>query len=245
MAVGHSLLEPVAPVQQVPRIEQSAEVRVAYDRDVVPGVFGVSVIGAKVVNVNNNLACHFVGRPQNHPALSGFSDSDGGYDTSDHHFYNNTVDWLDTTGADPNYLRGIFMWSVSADAPGTYCSNTIITNFMGDDITGYSCYVAHPHPLSYSTGYNLGSLTDYFSGWTMLDGNVDYPGINPLYVNNTSLPYDYRFQPGSGCEMGDPNFIDWDDTGSPSGDPDEPNIQNRSRMGCFGGPDGDWDPNNL
>jgi len=50
---------------------------------------------------------------------------------------------------------------------------------------------------------------------------------------------------GSQAEYGDPNFIDWDDTGSPSGDPNETDEENRSRMGCFGGPDGNWDPNEL
>jgi hypothetical protein len=57
--------------------------------------------------------------------------------------------------------------------------------------------------------------------------------------------YDYTFMSGSQAEYGDPNFIDWDDTGSPSGDPNETDEENRSRMGCFGGPDGNWDPNEL
>ena len=42
-----------------------------------------------------------------------------------------------------------------------------------------------------------------------------------------------------------PDFLDWDDTGTASGNPNETDPDNRSRMGCFGGPDGDWDPNNL
>ena len=86
---------------------------------------------------------------------------------------------------------------------------------------------------------------DYFGSFIEGDGVTNSPGIDPMYVNNTVEPFDYHFQSGSGCEFGDPNFLDWDDTGTPSGDPLETDINNRSRMGCFGGPDGNWDPNNL
>jgi hypothetical protein len=39
-------------------------------------------------------------------------------------------------------------------------------------------------------------------------------------------------------QLGNPSFVDWDDTGAPSGDPWYTDPNTRSRMGCHGGPYG-------
>jgi hypothetical protein len=166
---------------------------------------------------------------------------------SDFHYYNNTIDNLDHSVSDGGFsLRGVFIYSTTA--PGTYLNNMLITYFYPKSPYSIQAYFSSPadlYTVTYSTGYNLGTITDYFYNLIEGDGITNYPGIDPQYINNTTPPYDYHFAEGSGCEYGDPNFIDWDDTGSPSGDPNEQDLENRSRMGCFGGPDGDWDPNNL
>lgn len=59
-------------------------------------------------------------------------------------------------------------------------------------------------------------------------------GEDPNFLINYHLPYD---SPG---QKGNPNFIDYDDSGSPSGNPGDPDPETRSRMGAFGGPEGDW-----
>jgi hypothetical protein len=212
-------------------------------------LFGIYLQCAQGANVNNNLLCHFVCKSSYSYRIMVLLGENLAFPTNNHHFYNNTVDYMDTTSASQySNVMGMIMYSFDMYATGSYCNNTLLTNFKPNPSNAGSAYSgtsAYTYPLTYSTGYHVGSITNYFSDWVLGNGCTDYPGIDPKYVNNNTEPYDYHFESGSGCEMGDPNFIDWDDTGAPSGDPAETNIQNRSRMGCFGGPDGDWDPNNL
>ena len=51
---------------------------------------------------------------------------------------------------------------------------------------------------------------------------------------------DYHFPIDSPAQLGNPNFVDFDDSGPPSGDPGNFDPESRSRMGAFGGPFGDW-----
>ena len=193
--------------------------------------------------IHNNLVCHIKGINTYDYRIEGLMAEDNSTDRSVLllHYYNNTFDNLDHSESNGNFpLWGIFIYSM--DAPGTLVNNTLITNFYtppGQESSIQAYYSVSPlnYSLTYSTGFDLGTVSSYFNGFGLGNGATNYPGIDPKYVNNTTSPYDYHFQTGSGCEMGDPNFIDWDDTGSPSGNPNEPNIQNRSRMGCFGGPD--------
>jgi hypothetical protein len=199
------------------------------------------------INVHNNLICHIDGINDYDYRIEGMM-MEGYSGGASFHYYNNTVDELDHSQSNGNFpLRGIFCYD--NNAPGTYINNSILTNFMAPAGQGGSIQAFYSttdtYPITYSTGYNLGTINNYFYGFITGDGCTNYPGVNPMYVNNTTSPYDYHFQSGSGCEMGDPNFIDFDDTGAPSGNPSESDKENRSRMGCFGGPDGDWDPNNL
>jgi hypothetical protein len=199
-------------------------------------------------DVHNNLICHVKGINDYDYRIEGMMME--GYSGGDeYHYYNNTIDNLDHSQSNGGFmLRGIFIYA--NNATGSYINNTIITYFYSPSgwQSNMQIYFSSPvnlYTISYSTGYNLGTVTNYFYNLIQGNGCTNYPGIDPKYVNNTTSPYDYHFQSGSGCEMGDPTFIDWDDTGSPSGNPNEPNPNNRSRMGCFGGPDGDWDPNEL
>jgi len=199
------------------------------------------------IDVHNNLICHIKGINDYDYRIEGMMME--GYNETDHdyHYYNNTVDNLDHSQSNGGFmLRGVFIYNTNA--ANTDLNNMLLSDFYSGGGAGVQAYYAsYPdiYGVSYSTGHNLDGTTDYFYNFIEGDGVTEYPGIDPQYENNTTPPYDYHFKTGSGCEMGDPNFIDWDDTGSPSGDPDEPDIQNRSRLGCFGGPDGNWDPNDL
>ena len=225
------------------------DITIDYDGDTSWGqirMFCLHCYMCNDIDVNNNLICHIEGVNDYDYRIEGMMIE--GYSTnSDYHYYNNTIDNLDHSQSNGGFsLRGIFIYS--SNAPGTYINNTLMTNFYTGGSSSIQAYFSSPsylYDVSYSTGYNLGSITDYFYNLVEGDGVVNYPGLDPQYVNNTTSPYDYTFTSGSGCEMGDPNFLDWNDTGTASGNPNEPNEQNRSRMGCFGGPDGDWDPNDL
>ncbi len=210
-------------------------------------VFCLHFYASNNADIYNNLICHIEGINDYDYRIEGtmFEGSSG---TNVYDFHNNTIDRLDHSQSNGNFpLRGIFVYAATS---GSEIDNTLITHFytpagQTGSIQAYFSSPANIFEASYSTGHDLGSVTSYFYNFILGDGVTNYPGIDPKYVNNTTSPYDYHFQSGSGCEMGDPDFIDWDDSGSPSGNPNETNIQNRSRMGCFGGPGGDWDPYDL
>jgi hypothetical protein len=69
-------------------------------------------------------------------------------------------------------------------------------------------------------------------------GNWTNPS-NPGYI---SPPGNYDIPPGAASQLGDPSIVDWDDTGTPSNDHNNPDTNKRSRMGAFGGPGGGWWP---
>lgn len=198
--------------------------------------------------VHNNLICHIKGINDYDYRIEALM-MEGISGGDKYMYYNNTIDNLDHSQSNGNFaLRGVFIYSTNAT--GSYINNTLISNFkapggQSSNMTAYFSSTSNLYNISYSTAYNMGTITNYFINLILGNGCTNYPGIDPKYVNNTTPPYNYKFQSGSGCEMGDPNFIDWDDTGAPSGNPNEPNINNRSRLGCFGGPDGNWDPYNL
>ncbi|MFH1675592.1 MAG: PKD domain-containing protein [bacterium] len=217
-------------------------------------VFLLHVQDSAYAEIKNNLICHIYGINNYDYRINGIN-IEGYSGTHEYHVYNNTVDFLDTsTSTASTSPIGLICYSASFFPPwtNTYVNNSLVTNIYPHNAGSAGGFYGttwdgpvYPS-ISYCTGYNLSTITNYFgSSWNFGDGITNYPGINPQYVNNTTEPYDYHYQSGSGCEMGDPNFIDWDDTGAPSGNPGETNIQNRSRMGCFGGPGGNWDPNDL
>jgi len=227
------------------------DIAVTYTGDTVqPGVVvnGIFLSTCNLGYLNNNLICQITGNTCFEMGITGICANNDEWEDMPHYIYNNTIDSLsytNSTGYPPMY--GVKLW-LDEKGGESYIKNTITTSLSppaGVSVQGYYSDESDLYEITFSSGYNLGEATNYFFDLIVGDGAVDYPGIDPQYVNNSTSPYDYHFQSGSGCEMGDPNFIDWDDTGAPSGDPGETDINNRSRMGCFGGPDGDWDPYNL
>jgi hypothetical protein len=208
-------------------------------------MFCLHCYGCNTIDVHNNLICHIKGINDYDYRIEGMMIE--GSSDSNYHYFNNTVDNLDHSLSNGGFsLRGVFIYS--PNAPGTYLNNMLLTYFYPKDPSGIQAYFSSPanlYNISYSTGYKLGTITNYFYNLILGNGCTNYPGIDPKYVNNTVSPYDYHFQSGSGCEMGDPNIGDYDDKSPPSGNPNEPDINKRSRMGCFGGPAGNWDPYGL
>ena len=106
-----------------------------------------------------------------------------------------------------------------------------------DDTAAYRLdYGTAEDDIHFSLAYDLSHLT--FSGFAEGVGFLD--DTDPQFINPSSG--DFSFPGTSPAEQGSPYIVDWDDTGDPSGDPDDTDTNTRSRMGCFGGPLGDWTP---
>ena len=211
-------------------------------------MFCVHAYNCAPISIHNNLICHIKGINDYDYRIEGMM-MEGSSSGCQYQYYNNTIDNLDHSESNGGFmLRGIFIYA--NNATGSYINNTLCTYFYaaGSWVNNTQVYFSSPsyvYDISYSTGYSLGGISNYFHNLNEGYGCTNVPGLDPLYEDNINQPYDYHFGSGSDCEMGDPDFIDWDDTGTASGDPDEPDPENRSRMGCFGGPDGDWDPYDL
>jgi hypothetical protein len=127
--------------------------------------------------------------------------------------------------------------------------NNIVSNTKGSPSSRAYEFVAadpaDPCVANYCNAYNTEWLSAsgaegylYITKGTGSFGNWTNPQ-DPSYI---SIPSNYDLTSSSPCQMGDPSIVDWDDTGSPSGDPTDPDTNTRSRMGAFGGPGGDWWP---
>ncbi len=134
--------------------------------------------------------------------------------------------------------------------PDIQIYNNIVSNTYGSPS---SCAYTHVQPDPYETymalfcnayntayldsgGYNgyigIGMGTGTYGNWTNPQ-DPDY--IDPL--NNY-----FDLSEESTSQYGAPDIVDWDDTGDPSGDQHDHDINTRSRMGAFGGPGGGWWP---
>jgi hypothetical protein len=151
---------------------------------------------------------------------------------------NNTVDNMDSSEAfSINQVMCYFIDS---------CSNVSFTNNIATHI--YSS--GFPQPLArgvqavncdvvcdFTDIYDIGPSSNgaaYFGGASPGIGAIQ---LNPWYIDPDNEGYDLEdFSP---AQMGDPSFVDWDDMGPPSNNPDDDNPETRSRMGCHGGPDGE------
>jgi hypothetical protein len=157
---------------------------------------------------------------------------------------NNTVAHIDTSVA--FFINQCFGYWFE------YCGNVGFTNNIATSI--YSS--GWPPPLArgvcaYYNSYVVGDFTDtwdigpgsnganYHSG----GGGSAAPGTGAIFVDpqyNDPGNGNYEFPLTSPAQMGDPSFVDWDDTGPPSGDPGNTDTDTRSRMGCHGGPGGEY-----
>jgi len=109
-------------------------------------------------------------------------------------------------------------------------------------------------PESSDPYYDSGILNIYWpSGdldvdYTLFYGNdipdPEYVGVNlgPGCITGEDPMFDtaWTFPVESPAQLGNPDYIDWDDTGPASGDPGNDDVETRSRMGAYGGPYGDW-----
>jgi hypothetical protein len=108
-----------------------------------------------------------------------------------------------------------------AEPDDYYDSGIIYAYWPSDDLlVEYSLFdeIDIPNPTFYGVDEGEGLIFDE----------------DPLFTMDYHLPID------SPAQLGDPTFVDYDDSGDPSGDPDNMDPETRSRMGAYGGPGGDW-----
>jgi hypothetical protein len=127
------------------------------------------------------------------------------------------------------------------------CPGTII--FKNNIATRIYCN-GFPPPLARGVLVTGCTFTPGFCDmWDIGPGSMgqNYYGVTPDYTCISLDPQyidwnngDYGLQSGSPAQQGDSSIVDWDDTGAPSGDPGNTNTNTRSRMGCTGGPDGEF-----
>jgi hypothetical protein len=213
------------------------------------GIF-VRVIGTNpgVWEVHNNLVYNM--HASNPDQLSDYTAYNRGIffrlDTSSVHIAkleiaNNTV-YKQTSGF---YNSGVHLEKhSSAQIDELNIFNNIVVKQIGpDEVATYDPTAAYrldyslvEDKIDFCLAYDLEHLTFY--GFEEGVGFLD--NSDPLFVDPGAG--DFSFPASSPAEQGSPYIVDWDDTGDPSGDPDNTDINTRSRMGCFGGPLGDWVP---
>lgn len=150
---------------------------------------------------------------------------------------NNTIVGLESG----EYVTGIHFDVGSGNIITNYeISNNIIMDVKGPAVPD-SFYDSG---LIYIETYEDPLFIDY-----NLFNNIDIP--NPLYLNvdegdhiimdqDPLFTLDYHIPLESPGQLGDPSFLDFDDAGPASNDPDNTDPETRSRMGAFGGEGGDW-----
>jgi hypothetical protein len=112
---------------------------------------------------------------------------------------NNTVDKIDADhGTDTvnSYVHGMFLYRSSSTSYGYDAHSNIVTNLTGS-------YTSPIYIGVYTSTYQG---TDYMDVWNIQDvrywGYAEGPNsinADPLYVNNTTEPYDYHLDTGSPC----------------------------------------------
>ena len=108
-----------------------------------------------------------------------------------------------------------------AEPDAYYDSGIIYAYWPSDDLlVEYSLFddISIPNPTFYGVDEGEGLIFDE----------------DPLFTS------DYHLDISSPGQLGNPTFVDYDDTGNPSGDPGDPDPETRSRMGSYGGPGGNW-----
>ena len=180
--------------------------------------------------IHNNLVYKIVARSGGAGAglVTGFT---LGY-CSDPIIYNNTVDTLDTRD---NYFINQAFGYFLRNCPQSVFFNNMATNILSSGFPpplarGIQA-VTDALPCDFTLTWNVAAAyfgTAYANGYCV--------GSDPLYLDPQNGNHDIGA--GSDGQRGAPTFVDWDDPGSPSGDPGNPDTSRRSRMGCHGGPEG-------
>jgi len=149
--------------------------------------------------------------------------------------FNNTVNFLDTV--DNFFINQAFCYFL-VECPNGVFYNNIATNVTesgwapdGSSLgRGVQSYL-YDLPCDYTLTWNIEA--PYFQQAFPDVGCVE---AQPMFIDPENGLHD--IDPLSAGQQGSPDFVDWDDTGAPSGDPGNPDTNTRSRMGCHGGPYG-------
>ncbi len=159
------------------------------------------------INVTNNLMHHI--KPSHYSgcgAQTGYAFWNSTSNSGVYNFSNNTVDNLDFTNspAVPYYTLYAYYNSYTGQAPVS--RSDIVSTYTGNaaqTLYGYYHYYNGVSGVTYCDAYKI---DDYpWGGFTDMTGNIE---ADPLYVNNTTVPYDYHLQDGSPCEGTGYNGVD-------------------------------------
>jgi len=163
---------------------------------------------------------------------------------------NNTIDKAATNG---NGFANMILFSNTI--VGTYAiPNIKLVNNIVSNTSGSASSRAYQHVQPDPDDPCIADFCNaYNTAWLHANGADGYLNIvkgtgtygnwiNPQDPDYINPPDNYDLPTSSTSQYGDPSFVDWDDTGDPSNDPSNNNIETRSRMGAFGGPEGGWWP---
>ena len=166
---------------------------------------------------------------------------------------NNTFD--DVYVAAPNYgCLNIVLFSSNPSGtyniPNTKLVNNIVSNTYGISPSSWAYQFVNNDPANPCTAYYCNAFNTMYLNASNGEGYINIVKGTGCYGNYTNpqnpdyknTPSDYDIKTTSTSQYGDPSIVDWDDTGAPSNDPSNHDINKRSRMGAFGGPDGGWWP---
>ncbi|MBU1023507.1 right-handed parallel beta-helix repeat-containing protein [bacterium] len=152
---------------------------------------------------------------------------------------NNTIDSMDSS--DAYFINQVMAFFIEG-SDGVTFTNNIVTHIyssgfpppLARGVQAYNCSVVCDFTDIYDIGPG-GNGANYFGSASPGVGAIS---ANPLYIDPGNEQYD--ISDVSPARWGDPSFVDWDDLGPPSNDPGNYDPDTRSRMGCHGGPGGDW-----
>jgi hypothetical protein len=156
--------------------------------------------------------------------------------------YNNTVSMLDSSHA--FFINQCFAYMILFSKDGTFYNNIathIYSSGWAPDGSPLARGVQSCEELlmcDYTCTFDIkipsGEGAHYFQMASARTGCID---VAPGYIDPASENFDIMY--GGAAQMGHPDYVDWDDTGAPSGDPGNTDPETRSRMGCHGGPYGE------
>ncbi len=158
--------------------------------------------------------------------------------------YNNTISMLDS--GDAFFINQCFAYFLRQSLDGTFYNNIathIYSSGWAPDGSALargvqSCETALT--CDYTCIFDIKAMGNiegahYFQ---LAEPGVGCIDVAPGYIAPGAEDFD--IETGGPGQMGHPGYVDWDDTGSPSGNPANTDPETRSRMGCHGGPDGEF-----
>ncbi|MFH1676308.1 MAG: right-handed parallel beta-helix repeat-containing protein [bacterium] len=197
------------------------------------------IIGSTDVVVKNNLIHHVI----THSAVGymGAALYEGFHFDScpNVEVVNNTVDNMDSSEAfSINQCFAYYLMNCT----GSTFKNNIATRIyssgspqpLARGISAFGCSVT----CDFTDTYDIGPYSNGANYYGNASPGIGAISVDPFYLDPDNG--DYELASGSPAQQGDPSFVDWDDTGSPSNDPGNTDTDTRSRIGCTGGPDGEF-----